>query len=83
VRLPRIEVMGMAVDPEVLGCVLALLFVTVGRVMWMGPLLEGNRIGEIESWGRDEVMWNALRVVGNADGPVMRDGLRSELMEST
>lgn len=38
VRLPRIEVVGMGVDPEALGCALALVSVIVGRVVWMGSM---------------------------------------------
>ena len=35
VRLPHIEVVGMSVDPEVLDCAVACVFVMVGRVKWM------------------------------------------------
>jgi len=70
------------VDPEIVVCALALVFVTVGRVMWTGSLLEGDNIGGIEPWERDAVMWDAL-VAASADGPVLRDELRSELLDST
>lgn len=68
----------MTVVPDVLGCALAFV---VGRVTWMGSLLEGNKIGGVELWGQEEV-WDAL-VTANADGPIMRDGSRSELVENT
>ena len=69
----------MAVDPEMVEYALELEFVTVGRVIWTGSLLEGDTVGGTEPWERDEVMWDAL-VAANADGPVLRDGLRSELV---